>query len=140
MLYNKHVVAAAWGLRLRSRDLAKFGLLYMNYGKWGNTQILDTDWVKHSLNSEVSRPSAPGKPQGYGFQFWVGFIEQPHYKTALPSAIGNGGQCIFFWRDMDILLVFTGGNYNRTGKWDTTDDALGYLVPAVKEMHPYINN
>ena len=138
MLYNNHVVAAAWGLRLRSRDLAKFGLLYMNYGKWGNTQLLDTDWVKHSLNSEVSRPSAPGKPQGYGFQFWVGLMEQPHYKTTIPSAIGNGGQCIFFWRDMDILLVFTGGNYNRTGKWNTTDDAFGYLVPAVKEMQPYL--
>jgi CubicO group peptidase (beta-lactamase class C family) len=45
MIKNKNMIAAAWGLRLRSRDLAKFGLLYMNYGKWGNMQVLDTSWV-----------------------------------------------------------------------------------------------
>jgi CubicO group peptidase (beta-lactamase class C family) len=45
MPYNKNLTAAAWVLRLRSRDLAKFGLLYMNYGKWDNAQVLDTDWV-----------------------------------------------------------------------------------------------
>lgn len=139
MLYNKNLPAAAWGLRLRSRDLAKFGLLYMNYGKWGNTQILDTNWVKHSLNSEVSRPSEnPNIPQGYGFQFWVGMMIRRHYKAPIPSAVGNGGQVIFFWRSMDILLVFTGGNYNRQNIENDASTAFGYIVPAVKEMQPYL--
>lgn len=140
MPLQKDVTAAAWGLRLRSRDLAKFGLLYMNYGRWGNTQILDTDWVKHSLNTEVSRPSEkPNIPEGYGFQFWVGFIDEgSHYKTDLPHADGNGGQNIFFWRSMDILLVFTGGNYNRRDIPNSGWEAFGYMVPAVKEMQPYL--
>jgi len=137
---NKNLTAAAWGLRLRSRDLAKFGLLYMNYGKWGNTQVLDTDWVKHSLSTQVSRPSeSPYIPEGYGFQFWVGFVsEYNHYKTDMPYADGNGGQNIFFWRDMDILLVFTGGNYNRRDIANSGWAAFGYLVPSVKEMQPYL--
>ncbi len=137
---NKNMIAAAWGLRLRSRDLAKFGLLYMNYGKWGNTQILDTDWVKHSLNTEVSRPSEiPNIPEGYGFQFWVGFMDEgSHYKTDMPRADGNGGQNIYFWRDMDILLVFTGGNYNRRDIANSGWEAFGYLIPSVKEMQPYL--
>lgn len=130
--------AAAWGLRLRSRDLAKFGLLYMNNGKWGNRQLLDSDWVRHSLNSEVSIPSAPGKPQGYGYQFWVSFMERAHYQYALANANGNGGQHIFFWRDMDILLVFTGGNYDRTDINNDAGAAFGYLVPAVKDMQRYL--
>ena len=137
---NKHMTAAAWGLRLRSRDLAKFGLLYMNYGKWGNTQVLDTSWVKQSLSTQVSRPSEnPNIPEGYGFQFWVGFIsEYNHYKTDLPYADGNGGQHIYFWRSMDILLVFTGGNYNRRDIENSGWEAFGYLVSSVKEMKPYL--
>jgi CubicO group peptidase (beta-lactamase class C family) len=46
----KDMPSAAWGLRLRSRDLAKFGLLYMNNGKWYNNQILDDYWAKQSLS------------------------------------------------------------------------------------------
>jgi hypothetical protein len=111
----------------------------MNYGKWGNTQIVDTDWVKHSLNTEVSRPTqTPGIPQGYGFQFWIGFMKNHQYTSPIPSAIGNGGQYIFFWRGMDILLVFTGGNYNR---WDIPNDAnaaFGEIVSMIKEMQPYL--
>jgi CubicO group peptidase (beta-lactamase class C family) len=136
---NKNMTAAAWGLRLRSRDLAKFGLLYMNYGNWANTQILDTDWVKHSLNAEVPRPSeSPNIPRGYGFQFWTDLLIQRQYKTDIPWATGNGGQLIFFWRSMDILVIFTGGNYNRD---DIANNAIAafyiYVVPSVNEMQPY---
>jgi len=138
MLYNKNIPAAAWGVRLRSRDLAKFGLLYMNYGKWGNTQVLDTVWVKQSLSAQGPRSSDPNSPQGYGFQFWVGQMVQPKYKTVIPFANGNGGQMIYFWRSMDILLVFTCGNYNRNDIKNNTDAAFGYMVPAVKEMQPYL--
>jgi CubicO group peptidase (beta-lactamase class C family) len=136
---NKNMTAAAWGLRLRSRDLAKFGLLYMNYGKWGNTQVLDTGWVKQSLSAQVSRPSeSPNIPRGYGFQFWTDLLIQHQYKTDIPWATGNGGQNIFFWRSMDILVVFTGGNYNRN---DIANNAIVafyiYIVPSVKEMQSY---
>jgi len=142
MPYNKNLIAAAWGLRLRSRDLAKFGLLYMNYGKWGKVQVVDTNWVKHSLNSEVSRPPEnPYITAGYGFQFWIGFMDQgSHYKTDMPYASGNGGQNIYFWKDMDILLVFTGGNYNRRDISNSGWEAFGYMIPAVKEMQPYLKN
>jgi len=139
LIYNKNVVAAEYGLRLRSRDLAKFGLLYMNYGKWGDKQILDSAWVQHSLNSEVSKPIiTSGIPHGYGFQFWVGLMVHHQYKTPISYAIGNGGQMIYFWRDMDIILVFTCGNYNRNDIKNNTDEAFGYIVPSVKEMKPYI--
>ena len=140
MPYNKNLIAAAWGLRLRSRDLAKFGLLYMNHGKWGNTQVLDSSWVAQSLSAQVSRPSeSPNTPRGYGFQFWTDLLIQPRYKTDIPWATGNGGQLIFFWRAMDILVVFTGGNYNRD---DIDNNAIVAfyidIVPSVKEMQPYL--
>jgi CubicO group peptidase (beta-lactamase class C family) len=146
MLYDTNLTAAAWGLRLRSRDLAKFGLLYMNNGKWGDRQILDSAWVKQSLNAEVSRPSESLEtPRGYGFQFWTDPLvvyrskdDGHQYKTDIPYANGNGGQLIYFWRSMDILVVFTGGNYNRNDVEKSADDAFGYIVSAVDEMQPYV--
>ena len=140
MLKDKDMTAAAWGLRLRSRDLAKFGLLYMNNGKWGNVQVLDTGWVKQSLSTQVLRPSeSPKIARGYGFQFWTDPLTLPGYKTDLPFAIGKGGQLIIFWRSMDIVLVFTGGNYtlNKTGV-DIYTAFTHYIVPSVKEMEPYL--
>lgn len=141
MPYDQDLPAAAWGLRLRSRDLVKFGLLYMNYGKWGGAQILDSDWVKQSLSAQVSRPSeSPNISRGYGFQFWTDPLILPRYKTDIPFAIGNGGQVIVFWRSMDILLVFTGGNYNRTDRArDVYSAFINYIVPSVKEMQPYLS-
>ena len=141
MPYKQDLPAAAWGLRLRSRDLVKFGLLYMNYGKWGDTQILDSDWVKHSLNPEVSRPmNYTTIPRGYGFQFWADELEEHQYKTNVPYAAGNGGQFIYMWRSMDILMVFTGGNYNHYDAKTSPDAAfVNYILPSVKEMQPYLS-
>ncbi len=40
--------AAASGLRLRPRDLAKFGSLYLHGGRWNGTQVLPEEWVERS--------------------------------------------------------------------------------------------
>src|SRR4030095_7718694 len=37
--------AAASGLRLRPRDAAKFGSLYLNGGKWNGKQVIPATWV-----------------------------------------------------------------------------------------------
>lgn len=52
----KNMPAAASGVRLRSRDLLKFGMLYMNDGKWKDKDILNTDWTEQSLSSAITRP------------------------------------------------------------------------------------
>lgn len=135
---NNKLPAAAWGLRLRSRDLVKFGLLYMNNGKWGDTQVLDSAWVKQSLSAQVPRPSeSPKIPRGYGFQFWTDLLIQPQYQADIPWATGYGGQLIFFWRAMDILVVFTGWNDNPK---DPNAIVAFYvnIVPSVRDMQPYL--
>lgn len=139
MPLDKKRTAAAWGLRLRSRDLAKFGLLYMNHGKWNNTQIMDSSWVQHSLSAEVYRPTNVANiPRGYGFQFWTDLLEKHQYTTDIPYASDNGGQLIYFWRSMGILVVFTAGNYNQDDMILRAGDAFVYIVSSVKEMQPYL--
>jgi CubicO group peptidase (beta-lactamase class C family) len=49
-----------------ARDWARFGLLYLNDGYWGNERILPEGWVEYTTT-----PAAPA-PQGeYGAQWWL---------------------------------------------------------------------
>jgi CubicO group peptidase (beta-lactamase class C family) len=108
--------AAASGLRLTSRDMLKFGILYLKKGKWGTKQIVPEDWVKASLNSHITREDGGG----YGYQFWVLNYTIQGEKLTIPAAVGNGDQRICFDIRNNLLTVTTAGNYN---KWDIENNA-----------------
>jgi CubicO group peptidase (beta-lactamase class C family) len=112
--------AAASGLRIRSRDMLKFGILYHKGGQWGEKQIIPKDWVRESLRSHVTRPDVGG----YGYQFWVLNYTINGEKLTIPAAVGNGDQRIYFDETNNLLIVTTAGNYN---KWDIENNAGAVL-------------
>lgn len=61
-----------YGLRLRTEDIAKFGLLYLQKGVWNGRQLLPAAWIDLATTKQVSNGSDPQSDwnQGYGFQFW----------------------------------------------------------------------
>ncbi len=48
-----------------TRNFARFGKLYKDYGKWGDTQLLDSTFVAKSIN-----PRFEDSPH-YGYGFWL---------------------------------------------------------------------
>src|SRR5688572_732958 len=48
--------SAASGLRMRSRDMAKFGLVFMNDGKWNDRQIILSPLIEQTMKSQVATP------------------------------------------------------------------------------------
>jgi CubicO group peptidase (beta-lactamase class C family) len=56
------------GLNLRTRDYARMGQLYLQFGVWNGAQLVPSDWVLASTEN-----SAPNRPDdvGYGFQWWM---------------------------------------------------------------------
>jgi len=54
------------GLYLQTRDMAKFGFLYLNNGTWAGQQVIPSAWVTQSRQSAVS----PWSGTGYGYQWW----------------------------------------------------------------------
>jgi CubicO group peptidase (beta-lactamase class C family) len=121
--------AAASGLRLRSRDLFKFGLLYSNEGMWDGKQIVPQSWVRESCQSHVDRPNGGG----YGYQFWFWQDTINTKLTTIIACVGNGDQRIFMDKTNDLLVVVTAGNYN---KWDIKNNAgalvKNYIYAALK--------
>ena len=91
----------AW-LKLPARDLAKFGYLYLNGGRWDRTQVVPADYVAASTRPHTKLPSSvPG--DGYGYQWWTISVD------AHPSfvAVGAGGQFIQVIPDLDLVVVIT---------------------------------
>ena len=87
-------------LRLPARDMAKFGYLYLNGGRWDGSQVIPADYVAAATSPAGSSPNLS---KGYGWFWWVP-TEGGHHTF---SARGYGGQFIYVVPDLDLVTVVT---------------------------------
>jgi CubicO group peptidase (beta-lactamase class C family) len=126
--------SGASGLRLRSRDMAKFGLLYLNEGKWNGKQIIPSQLVAQTLKSQITTPyKYTDVPHvGYSNQFWTETQIFQGKPITIVRAQGNGGQIISIDQKYKLILIITAGNYDqsnlRKSSWDIYPD---FIYPAV---------
>lgn len=65
-----------YGLKLCTEDIARFGQLYLQKGKWEGKQLIPEKWVEQATSKQVSNDQESHASigidwqQGYGFQFW----------------------------------------------------------------------
>ena len=61
------------GLFARTEDVAKLGQLYLQRGRWGDTQLLPERYVEQATSRQIDTPNQDNVDwrQGYGFQFWM---------------------------------------------------------------------
>lgn len=93
---------AAAGMRLRSRDLLKIGLLVQAGGKWNGKQVVDQKWIDKSTAIHVDN----GRSK-YGYFWWSQYHTVGGRKLLVKSARGALGQFIFMVPDLDVVVVFT---------------------------------
>ena len=119
--------AAASGLRLRPRDLAKFGSLFLHGGRWNGTQVIPARWVESSTRRHFKfreRTGADSTGQfGYGHFWWYNCYPTPMGLVEARTAIGNGQQRIFVLPGLDMVVTVMSGRYN-----DASARALGTRV------------
>lgn len=100
------VACGGWGMYARTPDLAKFGLLYLNEGKWNGQQILSRDWVRLASAKQTMSGFPPARTpitdwtSGYGFQFW-------RCRHNAYRADGSHGQFTIVMPDQDAVLSTT---------------------------------
>lgn len=135
-IFKKSTPNGASALRLRSRDFAKFGLMYMNDGVLNDSVILSKEWIQQSLSPQIARPSTKYKSAGYGFQFWTYTDTIGNKIFDISEAKGNGGQAIFFCKKLNLMVVTTAGNYNN---WDIVNNPhealVKYIIPSISEIN-----
>jgi CubicO group peptidase (beta-lactamase class C family) len=113
------------GARLRPRDMARFGYLYLKNGEWDGTQIVPESWVEASQQKHMERKYIPDS--FYGYQFWVS-----DYDTY--SAVGYGGQWITIVPQHDLVVVFNNDFVEGDGlQWNTPERLLTtYILPSLR--------
>lgn len=81
-----------WGLTITPRDMARFGLLYVNRGFGNDKRVISEKWIDEStaLNSN-----------GYGYLWWL----REEGSTLIYSALGSGGNVIGCIPGKDLVVA-----------------------------------
>lgn len=100
--------AGGFGIYMTARELAKFGMLYANGGKWKSKWVVPQQWVEHSLAPQIQARAKDSKvPSAYGYDFWLGKLGE----RRLAFAWGHGGQMIYIIRELNLVVVMTANTY-----------------------------
>ncbi len=118
------------GLRLRTEDMAKFGQLLMQNGKWNNKQLIPEDWVKEATSFKIESNDPSNKTpkdmndwgQGYCYQMWRG-------RNNSVRLDGMAGQFVILFPDKDAIVVLTANARNTQEQLNLVHN---YLIPAIK--------
>ena len=108
---------------VRPRDMAKFGLMYLNKGKWNNRQLISSEWVNQSFSKHSAVQNVD-----YGYLWWIKYLDADGVRYYGKAAQGNGGQRIFIWEEQNLITVITGGNYNMQSPSDEL--IRKYILPS----------
>jgi CubicO group peptidase (beta-lactamase class C family) len=120
---NKSSVETFCQVYLTSREMAKFGLLYLDKGNWNGKQIISKEWVKLSLQKHSVVQGV-----NYGYLWWNKYLDADGVRYYSFAAQGNGGQKIYIWEEQNMVTVITGGNYNSQSPSDEL--IKKYILPA----------
>ena len=89
------------GMFISAEDMARFGLLFLNNGKWKGQQLISESWIEKAI-----APSAPNANYGYmwwlnkkGNRHWEGLSENIYY------AAGFGGNFIVIDKEKKLVVV-----------------------------------
>ncbi|MGQ0760747.1 MAG: serine hydrolase domain-containing protein [Acidobacteriota bacterium] len=126
-LTPQKVPNTAGGLRLSALDLAKYGQLYQQGGKWNGKQVLPGKWVEKTFTQQI-----PLGDDFYGYLFWYRTFNVRGKKYETFYATGNGGNKIFVFKDQPLVVVITATAH---GKWymhaQVSSMMERYILPAV---------
>ncbi|WP_235034261.1 serine hydrolase domain-containing protein [Roseiconus lacunae] len=114
-----------YGLYLKTEDIAKFGQLYLQRGRYNGKQLVPADWIKLATSKQTENADAPSgrNPdwrQGYGFQFW-------RCRHGVYRGDGKDGQFCVVMPKFDAVVVMTANSRDLQGQlalvWE-------HLLPA----------
>ncbi len=98
------VSLGGFGLNVTTEDIARFGQLYLQKGRWNGERILPEEWVAAATARQVSNGSKPDSDweQGYGYQFW-------RCQNGVYRGDGAFGQYCIVLPDHDAVIAITSG-------------------------------
>ena len=116
-----------WGMNMTTRDLSKFGQLYLDKGVWQGRRILSAEWValamaRQTWSGAIAVAGEDGSDwhQGYGFQFW-------RCRHGAYRADGAAGQLTVVLPEKDAVVSIHAGLKDMQRELDVIWE---HLLPA----------
>jgi len=131
-LIRSNIIAAHGDLQLRPRDMARFGLLFLNGGTWDGRQVISPEWIELSTGQHVALDawSVHRDEDGYAYHWWrwanIYGVEFEAY-----MAQGWGEQRIIVWPQANMVIVATGGNFFSDPPVPIQSILVDHILPAV---------
>jgi CubicO group peptidase (beta-lactamase class C family) len=118
------ISTGGYGLSVRTEDIAKFGQLYLQKGKWNGKQLVPEAWVEAATARQTSNGSNPKSDwdQGYGYQFW-------RCRNGAYRGDGAFGQYCIVLPEQDAVIAITAGVRDMQAVLNLVWDKL---LPAMK--------
>jgi CubicO group peptidase (beta-lactamase class C family)/predicted glycoside hydrolase/deacetylase ChbG (UPF0249 family) len=126
----KGINVGGWGLRLKTEDMAKFGQLFLQKGKWQGKQILPAAWVEEASTMKIMQNPDATKAQmesnewvqGYAYQMW-------RCRHNAYRGDGANGQFIIIMPDQDAVMIMTAESANMQIQLDLV---WKYILPGLE--------
>lgn len=125
--YSKY---PAYHFKMSARDAARFGLLFLQGGKWNGKQVISEKWVKESTASY----SDAGGVNNYGYLWW---ISKPFADVGMYSAYGVGTQSISVLPGAGMVMVQRVNTYKSAGVG--VDDTMIRMILDARVSDPKPN-
>jgi CubicO group peptidase (beta-lactamase class C family) len=117
----------ASNLRIRTEDIGKLGLLYLQKGRFNNRQLVSREWVARATKKEIDTGKNNSSwGYGYGYQFWMN-------PTGGFRADGAYGQYSMVFPDKNTVVVITSESADKETTMHTVWD---HLYPALTNSIP----
>jgi CubicO group peptidase (beta-lactamase class C family) len=133
------------GAFIRPRDLLKVGQAFADGGVWRGRRIVDASWVDRSTKPYVQvSPATTGLdkekfPEFYGegedaWGWHLNKLRSGERTYRQYEATGNGGQLVMVIPELDLVVVFTAGNYGQGGIWSRFRGEIvaQEIIPAIR--------
>jgi CubicO group peptidase (beta-lactamase class C family) len=106
-----------------ARDLARFGLLYLQGGTWNGERLISQEWIDFV---RTPAPATAERGNLYGGQFWLVPDDRKDVPKVAYSTAGNRGQFVIIDPAHDLVIVRRGLDWGRQGfdRWDLLREVL----------------
>ncbi|UHQ22838.1 beta-lactamase family protein [Lysobacter sp. 5GHs7-4] len=116
------------GTRYRSRDLAKFGQLVLDQGRWHGKQVISASYI-----AAMTREQAKANDEAeYGYQWWRMHFDVAGRDVAAWAMSGNGGNYVLVVPERQLVAVITSTAYNQRNGHIASREIFRELLAALR--------
>lgn len=98
---SRGIPIGGFGMSMKTEDMLKFGVLFLNEGLWEGKTIIPAKWIEESTSGKLILSDL----LSYGYHWWV--LNNDEHQNKTYYAMGMRGQYIFINKTKRIVAVMT---------------------------------